>query len=80
MTGNARLVDLRLGVEAVPSTQASHFNSSSKVTSTSINVSTSISSIRGSFISSSNNNTSRTTRKEEIRTSARTTRYLAFLS
>jgi hypothetical protein len=77
MTGNARLVDLMSGVAVVPATQATHLSSSSKVTNTSISVRTS-SSIRGSFLSSSSS-TVRTTRKEEIRTSARITRHLAFL-
>jgi hypothetical protein len=72
------LVDLRPGVAAFPATQATHLSSSSKVTSTSISVSTSSSSIRGSFLNNSSS-TVRTTHKEEIRTSARTTRHLAFL-
>jgi hypothetical protein len=65
------LVDLRPRVAVVPVTQAIHHNNSSKVTlkDTSINV-------RGSSLSSSS--TIRTTSKEEISTSARTTRHLAF--
>jgi hypothetical protein len=71
-------VDLRPGVAVVPATQATRLSSSSKVTLkvTSISVSTS-SNTRGSFLSSSS--IVRTTRKEEISTSARTTRHLAFL-
>jgi hypothetical protein len=77
-TGNTKLVDLRLGVVVAPATQATHLSNSSKVTLkvTSISVSTS-SSTRGSFLSSSS--TVRTTSREEISTSVRTTRQLAFL-
>jgi hypothetical protein len=72
------LVDLRPGVAAIPATQATHLSSSNKVTlkDTSSSTSTS-SSIRGNSLSSSS--TVRTTSKEEINTSARTTRHLAFL-
>jgi hypothetical protein len=75
---NARLVDLRSGVAAVPATQATHLSNSSKVTSTSISVRTSSSSTRGSFL----NNSSiivRTTSREEINISVRATRHPAFL-
>jgi hypothetical protein len=75
-TGNTRLVDLRPGVAVVPATQATYLSSSSKVTSTSISVSTSTS-IRGSSLSSSS--TVRTTNNEEIHSSARAIRHLAFL-
>jgi hypothetical protein len=79
-TGNGRLVDLRPGVAAVPATQATHLSSSSKVNSTSLSISVSTSSsVRGSSLSSNNNSTVRTTSKEEISTSLRTTRHLAFL-
>jgi hypothetical protein len=64
------LVDLRPGVEVVPATQATYLNSSRKVTSTSISTSISV---------STSSSTVRTTSKEEIPTSARTTRHLAFL-
>jgi hypothetical protein len=74
-TRNARLVDRGPGVVAIPATQATHLTSSSKVTSTSISVSTS-SSIRDSSLSSSS--TVRTSSKEEISTSVKTTRHLAF--
>jgi hypothetical protein len=70
------LVDLRPGVAAVPATQATHLSSSSKVTSTSINVSTN-SGIKDSSLSSSS--TVRTTSREEISTSVKITRHLAFL-
>jgi hypothetical protein len=74
------LVDLRPKAAVVPVTHAIHPNNSSKVTlkDTSISVSTS-SSIRGSSLSSSSN-TARTTNREEISKSDRTTRHLAFLS
>ena len=72
MSGNARLVDLRLGVAAVLATQSTHLNSSSKVTSISNN------STKDSSLSCSS--TVKTTHKEEICTSTRTTRHLAFLS
>jgi hypothetical protein len=77
MTGNTRLVDLRPGVAAVLATQATHIYNSSKVTSTSINIRTNISSTRDSFLSSSS--TIRTTGREEISISFRATRHLAFL-
>jgi hypothetical protein len=67
-------VDLRPGVAVIPATQAIHPSNSSKVTSTSISVSTST---RGSFLSSSS--TVRTPNLEEISTSVRTTRQLVFL-
>jgi hypothetical protein len=73
------LVDLRPGVASVSATQATQLSSSRKVTSISISVSTS-SSIRGSSLSSSSNSsTVRSTSKEEISTSVKTTRHLAFL-
>jgi hypothetical protein len=65
-------VDLRLGVAVVPATQATHPSNSSKVTSTST-------STRGSFLSSSSSSTVRTPSLEEINTSVRTIRQLAFL-
>jgi hypothetical protein len=64
-----------LGVAAVLATQATHLSNSSKVTSTSIK--TSRSSTRGSFLSGSS--IVRTTSKEEISTSVRTTRQPVFL-
>jgi hypothetical protein len=76
-------VDLRPRVAVVPTTQATHLSNSSKVTlkvtstSTNINVSTS-SSIRDSSFSSSSSIV-RTTNKEEIGTSVRTTRHLTFM-
>jgi hypothetical protein len=76
-TGNARLVDLRPGVAVVPATQATHLNNSRKATSTSTSVSISTST-RGSFLSS-NSSTVRAPNLEEISTSVRTTRQLAFL-
>jgi hypothetical protein len=73
------LVDLRLGVPVVPATQATHFSSSSKVTSTRISARiSSSSSTRGSFLNSSSS-TVKTTHREEISTSVRTTRHIAFL-
>jgi hypothetical protein len=72
------LVDVRPGVAVVLATQATHLSDSSKVTSTSISIRTSSSSTRDSFLSSSSN-TVRTTSKEEISTSVRATRHLAFL-
>jgi hypothetical protein len=77
--GNTRLMDLRPGAAVIPATQTTDLNSSSKVTlkDTSISISASTSSsIRGSSLSSSS---VRTTNKEEINTSNRTTRHLAFL-
>jgi hypothetical protein len=77
------LVDLRLGVAAITATQATYLNSSSKVTSISLNIrlyiSVSTSSSTRGISLSSNNITVRATNKEEIRTSARATRHLAFL-
>jgi hypothetical protein len=69
-----------LGVAAILATQATHLSHSSKVTSTSTNISvrTSSSSTRGSFLSSSSS-TVRTTSKEEINTSVRATRQPVFL-
>jgi hypothetical protein len=77
MTGNTRLVDLRLGLAVVLATQATHLSHSSKVTSTSISVRTSSNSTRGNFLSS--NSTIRTTSKEEINTSVKATRQPVFL-
>jgi hypothetical protein len=65
------------GVAVVPTTQATRLSNSSKVTSTSISVSTTTSSTRCSFLSSS---TVRTTSKEEISTSVKATRHLTFLA
>jgi ribosomal protein L31 len=69
-----------LRVAAILATQATHLNNSSKVTSTStsINVRTSTSSTRDSFLSSSSS-TVRTTSREEINISIRATRHPAFL-
>jgi hypothetical protein len=66
-----------LGVAAILATQATHLSHSSKVTRTSISVRTNSSSTRGSFLSS--NITVRTTSKEEINTSVRSTRQPVFL-
>jgi hypothetical protein len=69
-------VDLQPGVAVVPATQANHLSNSSKVTSTNISIRTS-SRTRGSFLSSSSTVT--TTSREEISTSVRVTRHIAFL-
>jgi hypothetical protein len=69
------LVDLRPRVAVVPATQATHPSNSSKVTSISISASTST---KGSFLSS-RSSTVRTPNLEEISTSVRITRQLAFL-
>jgi hypothetical protein len=71
---NTRLVDLRSGVEAVPATQATHPSNSNKVTNISVSINTST---RDSFLISSS--TVRATSREEISTSVRITRQLAFL-
>jgi hypothetical protein len=68
-------MDLRPGVAVVPATQATHPSNSSKVTSTSTSISTST---RGSFLSSSSS-TAIAPNLEEISTSVRTTKQLAFL-
>jgi hypothetical protein len=65
-------VNLKSGVAAGPATQATHLSSSRKVTSTSNNTS-------DSSLCSSSCSIVRTTNKEEIYTSARATRHLAFL-
>jgi hypothetical protein len=78
-TGSVRLVDLKLGVEAVLTTQATHLSHSGKVTSTSISVRTSSSRTRGSFLSSSSS-TVRISSREEINTSVRATRQPIFLT
>jgi hypothetical protein len=65
----------QVGVVVVPATQATHPSNSSKVTSISISTST-----RGSFLSSSSgSSTVRSPNLEEISTSVRITRQLAFL-
>jgi hypothetical protein len=71
-------VDLRLGVAVVLASQETHLSNSSKVTSTSISVRTSNSSTKGSFLTSSSS-IARTTSRQEIITSVRATRHLAFL-
>jgi hypothetical protein len=80
-TERARLVDRRLGAAAIPVSQAIHPSGSRRVTlkdtSTSISISTN-NSIRGSPLSSSSSN-ARTTNREEISTSDRTTKHLAIL-
>jgi hypothetical protein len=79
-TRNTRLVDLSPGIVVIPATQATHPNNSIKVTlkvtSISVNISTST---RSSFLSSSSSSTVRTPNQEEISTSVRITRELAFL-
>ena len=67
-------MDLRPGVAVVPATQATHPSNSSKVTSISISTST-----KGSFLISNNSRTVRTPNLEEISTSVKITRQLAFL-
>jgi hypothetical protein len=73
-------VDRMLGAIVIPVSQATHPNSSSRVTlkgtSTSINVSINSSS-RGSSLSSSRS-TARATNREETSINDRTTRHLAF--
>jgi hypothetical protein len=72
-------VNRGLGVAAVLATQATYLSHSSKVTSTSTNISVrTSSSTRGSFLSSSSS-TVRTTSKEEINISVRATRQPIFL-
>jgi ribosomal protein L31 len=63
-------MDLRSEVAVVPATQATHLSNSSKVTSTSTNI---------SVRASSSSSTVRTTSREEINISVKATRHPAFL-